>query len=66
MVAKMNIIRTIAAGFMGLALAGCTPAEPPPDLIKAQREALNKAKAVEGQLQQYADDQRKAAEEAQK
>lgn len=62
----MNITRAIAAGLMSLALVGCKPAEPPADLLKTQREALNKAKAVEGQLQQQADDQRKAIEEAQK
>lgn len=34
------------------ALGGCEPAGPPPDLIAPQRAALNKAKAVEGQLQE--------------
>jgi hypothetical protein len=35
-------------------------------LFKAQRDALNKAKAVEGQLQQQAQDQEKAIDAAQK
>ena len=55
--------------FAGMMLAtivvlagGCQPAESPPDIIKSQRDALNKAKAVEGQLQQ-AQEQRQAADE---
>lgn len=43
---------------------GCQPAEPPPDIVKSQRDALNKAKAVEGQLQQQAQEHRQAADEA--
>ncbi|MBC7499631.1 MAG: hypothetical protein H7315_03915 [Herminiimonas sp.] len=39
----------MAAAWM---FAACTPAEPPPDIVKTQREALNRAKAVEGVLQQ--------------
>jgi hypothetical protein len=35
-------------------------------LFKAQRDALDKAKAVEGQLQQQAQDQAKAIDAAQK
>lgn len=62
----MKIIEVIAAGCICLAFSGCKPSEPPPDLIKTQREALNKAKAVEGQLQQQAEEQKKAVEEAQK
>lgn len=64
----MNIVR-YTAGFAifcisGLLLAGCQPASgPPPDLVKTQREAMNKAKGVEGQLQQRAEEERKAAAE---
>ena len=54
----MTIALTMAA-----AVSGCKPAGPPPDLLKTQRDALNIAKAVEGQLQQQADDQRKAIDD---
>lgn len=56
-----------AAIFLGIIiLAACQPHEAPPDLIKAQREGLNKAKAVEGQLQQQAEEQRRAIDDAEK
>jgi hypothetical protein len=61
---KLKLKMTI--GFVGIALLGCQPDGPPPDLIKTQRDGLNKAKAVEGQLQQQAEEQRKMIEEAQK
>lgn len=41
----------LAALALTMVLAGCKPAGPPPDLIAPQRAAMNKAKAVEGQLQ---------------
>jgi hypothetical protein len=62
----MTLKLKMTVGFLGIALLGCQPDGPPPDLLKTQREALNKAKAVEGQLQQQAEDQRKIIEEAQK
>jgi hypothetical protein len=55
----MIAIATIAA-----ACAGCKPSGPPADLVKTQREDMEKAKAVSGQLQQQADEQKKAADEA--
>lgn len=48
------------------ALSGCKPVQPPLDLIKTQRETLDKAKAFEGQLQQQTQDRLKAAEDAQR
>ena len=54
---------------MSVALPGCKPTappEPPPDLLKTQREALEKAKALEGQLQQQLQDRMNAAENSQK
>lgn len=48
---------------MATAISGCKPAGPPPDLLKTQRDALTKAKAVEGKLQQQADEQRKAIDD---
>jgi hypothetical protein len=62
----MKLKLKMTVGFLGIALLGCQPDGPPPDLLKTQREALNKAKAVEGQLQQQAEDQRKMIDEAQK
>jgi outer membrane PBP1 activator LpoA protein len=46
--------------------SACKPSEPPPDIIKTQRDVLNKSKAVEGQLEQHADEQKKALENAEK
>lgn len=43
-----------------------TPARSGEVLFKAQRDALDKARAVEGQLQQQAHDQAKAIDAAQK
>jgi outer membrane PBP1 activator LpoA protein len=60
-------IWTILSGVaFGLCLSGCKPDGPPPDLVKTQREALNKAKALEGQMQQQADERMKAIDDAQK
>jgi outer membrane PBP1 activator LpoA protein len=44
----------------------CKPSEPPPDIIKTQRDAMQKSRAVEGQLEQAAEEQKKAADEATK
>jgi hypothetical protein len=58
--------RAIMLGLIGLSLSACKPADSPPDLIKTQRQALDKAKALEGQMQQQAEDRMKAAEEEKK
>ncbi len=63
---KTSLKQAMAVGFIGLLLLGCKPADPPPDLIKTQREALDKAKALEGQMQQHAQERMKAAEDVQK
>ena len=44
-------------------LAGCQPSGPPPDIVKTQREALQKAKAVGAVEQKAADEEKKAADE---
>lgn len=59
-----HLKRGIAVGLSGLALAGCMPAEPPPALLKTQKDALDSAKTIDRQLQQQ-QDKMKAAEEAQ-
>lgn len=48
---------------LSFSLAACE-APPPPDIIKPQREVLEKAKGVEQTLQKEADDTRKKIEEA--
>ena len=47
------------------AVAGCDRKEPPPDIVKSQRQAMDKAKAVEKVLQQSADQRREQADEHQ-
>jgi outer membrane PBP1 activator LpoA protein len=49
-----------------LVATACKPSEPPPDIIKTQRDAMQKSKGVEGQLEQAAEEQKKAADEAAK
>lgn len=52
--------RQLIAGAVVMAcLAACKPADPPPDIIKTQREALEKAKAVKDVQDKAVDEQRK-------
>lgn len=46
------------------AIAGCDskPKDPPPDIIKSQRQAMDKAKGVEQVLQKSADERREEAD----
>jgi hypothetical protein len=63
----MKLSKTIAAALsVTFVLAACKPAGPPPDIIKTQREALQKAKNVGAVEQKSADEQQKAADEATK
>ena len=56
----MNITRFIMFCAAGFLLAACQPSsDPPPDVLKTQRNALNKAKAVEGQLQKGVEEREK-------
>jgi hypothetical protein len=59
-------LSNVALAAFAVLLGGCQPSDPPPDLVKTQREALNKAKAVEGLLQQQAQESKQAADEAAK
>jgi hypothetical protein len=45
--------------------AGCDskPKEPPPDIIKSQRQVMDKAKAVGDVLQKSADERREQADQ---
>jgi hypothetical protein len=47
----------------GLAACDSKPKEPPPDLVKSQRQAMDKAKATEQILQKSAEERRKQADE---
>ncbi|MFI4940014.1 MAG: hypothetical protein ACHP7O_06710 [Burkholderiales bacterium] len=51
---------------IALGLIGCKPAGPPPDIVKTQREALQKAKAVGAVEQKSADEQKKEIDESTK
>ena len=51
---------------LSLVLAACGPAEAPSQIAKPQREALDKAKAVDDIVQKQALDQKQAADEAAK
>ena len=59
----MRNVNLIVLATIVFALAACKPADPPPDIIKTQRDALNKAKAVKDVEAQAAQAQQKAAEE---
>jgi hypothetical protein len=63
----MNLSKTVVVAVsVAFALAACKPAGPPPDIIKTQREALQKARNVGAVEQKSADEQQKAADEATK
>jgi hypothetical protein len=55
--------QTAVGALIVFGLAGCKPSGPPPDIIKTQREALQKAKAVGAVEQKAADEEKKAADE---
>ena len=64
------MVKQLAASSMAIALlaamglSACKPSnDPPPDIIKTQRDALNKARAVKDVTAQSAADQQKAADE---
>jgi hypothetical protein len=56
---------TFIVAAMVAAVAGCDskPKEPPPDIIKSQRQVMDKAKAVGDVLQKSADDRREQADQ---
>lgn len=60
-----NLKRAITFTVLILTLAGCKPEAPPSDLLETQTEALERAKAVDGQLQKQAEEQKKLIEEVQ-
>jgi len=48
-----------------LTIVGCDskPRDPPPDIIKSQRQVMDKAKGVEQVLQKSADERREQADQ---
>jgi hypothetical protein len=65
MVRKQFATGSLAIALLAaLGLSACKPSnDPPPDIIKTQRDALNKAKAVKDVVAQSAQAQQKAADE---
>lgn len=61
-----RVTTLVIVGMFCLAGTGCRPAEPPPDVLKNQRDALVKARALDGQMQQLAKERMEAVNEAQK
>ena len=62
----MSIEKSVAvtlASVLMLNLAACKPADPPPDIIKTQREALQKAKAVQGVQDKAVQEQAKSVQQ---
>jgi hypothetical protein len=53
----------VAVPLAALAACDSKPKEPAPDLVKSQRQALDKAKATEQILQKSAEERRKQADE---
>ena len=49
--------------FLSVSLFGCKRSEPPPDLLKTQREAMERAKDVGKTMQKAVDEQGKKADE---
>ncbi len=53
----------LALAIAGVAACDSKPKDPPPDIVKSQRQAMDKAKAAEQVLQKSADERRKQADE---
>lgn len=63
---RLSLGRCLLIGAASVTLlSACKPAGPPPDLLAPQRAALNKAKAVEGQLQDDLQQRMKAVDKDQ-
>ncbi len=61
----MKLSKTVVVS-VAFALAACKPAGPPPDIVKTQREALQKARNVGAVEQKAAEAEQKAVDEQQK
>ena len=58
-------MRAAVVALAVLAAAGCDskPKEPPPDIVKSQRQVMDKAKGVGDVLQKSADERRDQADQ---
>ncbi len=54
----------IAAAMLAVAACDSKPKDPPPDILKSQRQMMDKAKGVEQVLQKSADERREQADRA--
>jgi hypothetical protein len=52
----------VALAIAGVAGCDAKPQDPPPDLVKSQRQAMDRAKGVEEALQKSADERRQQAD----
>lgn len=59
-------LRLFLTTVFALALVSCKPAYPPADILGAQREVLEKAKSLDGQLQQRAAERMQEVDASQK
>jgi hypothetical protein len=62
----MNYNKLFAGAAMMALLSACQPTENPTNIAEGGRKAMDKAKAVEGQMQQRATDGARKADEEQK
>jgi hypothetical protein len=53
----------VVAGAAAVAACDSKPKDPPPDIIKSQRQVMDKAKGVEQVLQKSADERREQADQ---
>ena len=53
----------VAALCVSVSVFGCKRSEPPPDIIKSQREAMERAKQVGKTMQKAVDEEGKKADE---
>ena len=53
----------VASLTLGAGLSGCKRSEPPPDLLKSQREAMERAKEVGKTMQKAVDQEGRKADE---
>jgi outer membrane PBP1 activator LpoA protein len=58
------MMRKLVLVILLLAVAACDNKSPPPDLIKAQRQSMDKAKGVEQVLQQSTEQRREPDEQS--
>lgn len=58
------MMRKLVPIFLLLVVAACDSKAPPPDIVKAQRQSMDKAKGVEQVLQQSTEQRREPDEQS--